>query len=144
MHTASENARRVARAAYDDAALAFLGNDAPPLAMSSPDHDKLLAWLKEQNAPTGAMPAKMAALPSVGCQKFDVEGHKVSLICFVMTGGRLVHLFVIDQGDLQDPPGNSGPEFKRIQGWSTAAWSDGRMSYLLATQADSEALKQLL
>ena len=41
-------------------------------------------------------------------------------------------------------PANNAPAFDQVQGWSTAAWSDGRMSYLLATQAGPDALKQLL
>jgi hypothetical protein len=144
LYTSSKEAGPVASATYDEDALAYLGNDAPALGMTSPDHDKIVAWLKERNAPTGDMPSKMTALPAVGCQKFDVQGHKVSLICFVLAGGKLVHLFVVDEGALSDPPSSAGPEFKQVEGWSTAAWSDGRMSYLLATQADSDALRQLL
>jgi hypothetical protein len=141
LHTASQ---RVSSTGYDQAALAFLGNDAPALAMTSPDHHKIMAWLKDQNAPTGGMPSGMSALPSVGCQKFLVHGHAVSLICFAMAGGKLVHLFVIDQTALSDPPRRAAPEFKEVQGWSTASWSDDRMSYLLATRADLDALRQLL
>jgi hypothetical protein len=103
-----------------------------------------VAWLKKQNAPTGDLPAKMSTLPSVGCQKFVVQGHNASLICFVLAGGKLVHLFVVDQTALSDPPSSTAPEFKQVQGWSTASWSDGQMSYLLATQAGSDALRQLL
>jgi len=141
---ALENTRHISTAIYDETALGFLGNDAPALAMTSPDHDKIVAWLKDQKAPTGDLPAKMSTLPSVGCQKFVVQGHNVSLICFVMTGGKLVHLFVVDQQALSDPPAVNAPEFKQVQGWSTASWSDGRMSYLLATQADPDSLRQLL
>jgi hypothetical protein len=142
--TILENSQRVSSATYNDAALGFLGNDSPPLAMTSPDHDKLVAWLKDQKAPTGDLPTKMSTLSSVGCQKFVVEGHDVSLICFVMTGGRLVHLFVVDQKALATPPTVNVPEFRQVEGWSTASWSDGRMSYMLATRADPDALKQLL
>ena len=142
--TALENTRYVSSASYDEAALGFLGNDVPTLGMTSPDHDKIVAWLKDQEAPMGDLPAKMSTLPSVGCQKFVVQGHNVSLICFILAGGRLVHLFVINQQALSDPPPNNAPEFKQVRGWSTASWSDGRMSYLLATQADSDALRQLL
>ena len=141
---ALENARHVSAATYDEAALGFLGNDAPALAMTSPDHDKIVAWLKDRKAPTGDLPAKMSGLPSVGCQKFVVQGHNVSLICFILTGGRLVHLFVVDEQALSDPPANNAPEFKQVRGWSTASWSDGRMSYLLATQADPDALRGCL
>jgi hypothetical protein len=143
-HTASEDTRRVSSARYDEAALAFLGNDAPALGMTSPDHGKIVAWLKERNAPTGGLPPSMSTLPTVGCQKFIVNGHNVSLICFALAGGKLVHLFVVDQEALSDPPGRTAPEFRQVRGWSTASWSDGRMSYMLATQAGPDALRQLL
>ena len=52
-------------------------------------------------------------------------------------------LAAVRREDLSDPPGNS-PQFAKVGAWSTAAWSDGEESYLLATQADPDALKQLL
>ena len=134
----------MARTAYNDAVLPLLNNDSPPLAMTSPDQDKIVAWLKERNAPLGTLPAGITALPTVGCQKFVVHGHSISLICFALAGGGIAHLFIIDQGALADPPTLNSPEFAMVQGWSTAAWSDGHMSYLLATQAAPGALKQLL
>ncbi len=132
------------RSAYTADVLPLLNHDSPPLAMTSPDHDKIAAWLKERNAPMGALPSGIAAIPSVGCQKFMVHGHAVSLICFALASGGLAHLFIVDQRALADPPGNNAPEFDQVQEWSTAAWSDGHMSYLLATQAGPNALKQLL
>ena len=132
------------RTEYAAAILPLLNNNAPALGMTSSDRDKIAAWLKERNAPMGTLPAKMTALPTVGCQKFVVHGHSVSLICFTMAGGGIAHLFIVDQQALSDPPDNNSPEFNQVQGWSTAAWSDGRMSYLLATEAGPDALKQLL
>jgi hypothetical protein len=102
-----------------------------------------MAWLKERNSPTGNLPAAMAQLPSVGCQTYSVRGHTVSLICFTMANGKLAHLFVVKREALSDPPGSS-PQFAKVGTWSTAVWSDGDESFLLATQADPEALKQLL
>ena len=61
-----------------------------------------------------------------------------------MAGGGLAHLFIVDQRALTDPPSDTGPEFNDVEGWSTASWSDGRMTYLLATQAGPDTLKQLL
>jgi hypothetical protein len=134
----------LARTEYTAAILPLLNHDAPALGMTSPDHDKIAAWLQERNAPTGGVPAGLSILPTVGCQKFVVRGHAVSLICFALAGGGIVHLFIVDQQALSDPPGGTAPEFKQVQGWSTASWSDGRMSYLLATQAGDDALRQLL
>jgi hypothetical protein len=134
----------LAQTDYTATVLPLLNHDAPALAMTSPDHDKIASWLKEQNAPMGTLPANMTALPTVGCQKFSVHGHTVSLICFVLAGGGLAHLFIVDERALSDPPTLNVPKFNQVQGWSTATWSDGRMSYLLATQAGPDALKQLL
>ena len=134
----------LARSDYTADVLPLLNHDSPPLAMTSPDRGKIAAWLKERNAPMGTLPAGITALPTVGCQKFVVHGHAVSLICFALAGGGIAHLFIVDQRALADPPGNNAPEFDQVQEWATAAWSDGHMSYLLATEAGPDALKQLL
>ena len=129
---------------YKTGAIAFLGDNGPSLGTTSPDHDKLVAWLKERNAPVGTIPASMNAMPSVGCQTFPVQGHSVSLICFSMADGGIVHLFVIDRDALADPPSSTGPEYKQMGRWATASWSDGQKSYMLATDAGVNMLKQLL
>jgi hypothetical protein len=134
----------LAQTEYTAAVLPMVNHDTPSLAMTSADHDKIMAWLKERNAPVGSLTPGLTVLPTVGCEKFAVHGHTVSLICFALSGGGIAHLFVVDQEALSDPPDNTAPEIKQVQGWSTAAWSDGRMSYLLATQAGPDALKQLL
>jgi hypothetical protein len=128
---------------YETGVFAFLDSDSISLAMSSPDHDEVAAWLKQRNSPTGTIPSKMATLPTAGCQTFAVHGHTVSLICFSLAGGGYAHLFIVEKQALTDPPGNS-PEFSHAGAWATAAWSDGTHSYLLATQSDPDKLKQLL
>jgi len=129
---------------YAAAVLPLLNHDAPSLAMTSADHDKIMAWLKERNAPAGSLTPGLTVLQTIGCQKFAVHGHTVSLVCFSLLGGGVAHLFMVEQDAISDAQENHSPEFNQVQGWSTAAWSDGRMSYLLATQAGPEALKQLL
>jgi len=139
-----QNYAPLPRSEYTAAVLPFLNHDAPSLALTSADRDKITAWLKENNAPTGDLPAKMAVLPTVGCQKFFVHGHSVSLICFAMANGAIVHLFIVDKQALTDPPALGIPEMNHTEGWCTASWSDARMSYILATQADPDIFKQLL
>jgi anti-sigma factor RsiW len=135
----------LAESDFDDATLPLVHNNAPNLAIQSPDHDKIVAWLKDHNAPLGTMPSPMTSLPTLGCQKYVIHGHDVSLICFALAGGREAHLFIIDQKALIDPPGKKVPDFKDMPGgWSLACWSDDQMSYVLATDAGQDALKQLL
>ena len=129
---------------FHDATLKFLGNDAPYLAMTSADHGALMAWLKQQGSPTGEMPGKMDALPGIGCQKIVVNGHNVSLVCFQMADGKIVHLFMVARDAMQEPPLRAAPDIKMVNGWATASWSDEHMSYMLATQDSMEALRQLL
>jgi hypothetical protein len=132
----------MAHHAYTASILQFLVHD-PVLGLTTDNHEKILAWLQEQKSPVGEIPAGMTDISSLGCQKLDINGHTVSLICFSLAGGEVVHLFIIDRQALADPPGSS-PEFDRSSGWSTALWSDGTKSYLLATQGDTDTLKRLL
>jgi hypothetical protein len=132
------------RADYADQILPVLGHDAPVLAMTSPDHAKLMAWLKAHDAPVGELPPKFTAVPSVGCQKYVVHGHVVSLVCFLMANGGVAHVFMVNKSALNDPPDENGVQFDNVQGWNTASWSDSRMSYLVATQSSVDELKQLL
>jgi hypothetical protein len=134
----------VANTEFADSALAFLGNDGPSLGTTSPDSAKLIAWLQQQHAPIGAIPGKMTSIPTVGCQKFTVHGHDVSLICFTLANNKIVHLFVVDRSALKDAPPVNVPQFAQHDDWSTASWSDDAHSYMMATQAGADTLKQLL
>ena len=143
-HATKIAARHISTDRYHEMTLTYLGDDSPSLAMMSSDHDKIRAWLQDQKAPMGNLPEKMTSLPTVGCQKFEVQGHPVTLICFTIADGKLVHLFVVHSKDLAEPPPESSPFFAEVNGWSTASWSDGNMSYMLATQAGLDSLRQLL
>lgn len=134
----------VDRSDYADSVLTELTGNGPLLAMTSSDQEKLKAWLKAQNAPVGEMPRKFDSVPTIGCQKFVVHGHTVSLICFALTNGGVAHLFMVDKNALNDPPAENGAQFGNIKGWNVACWSDSRMTYMLATQSSLDALKQLL
>jgi hypothetical protein len=129
--------------AYEAQVLPLLRDDAPNLAMISSDRDKISVWVNGQSAPMGALPDGLKSLSPIGCQKYSVHGHNVSLVCFTMADGHIAHLFVVMQSAISDPQGNT-PEMHEMQGWSTASWSDGQMSYLLATKAGPDALRQLL
>jgi hypothetical protein len=132
----------MARDEYAVSVLQFV--DQPPtLGLMDCDDAKIVEWLHQRHAPSGNFPVPMGTLPPFGCQKLAVHGHTVSLICFTMKGGELVHLFTVDAQALKDAPGLL-PEYRQIDGWSTAAWSDGSMTYLLATRASPDKLKQLL
>jgi hypothetical protein len=121
-----------------------LGTTGPKLAKISTDHDELKAWLKSQNAPVGDMPPKFGSMPSLGCQKYYVRGHMLSVVCFTLDNGHEAHLFMIDKSALAKPFDTSGPQYDRLNGWNVAMWSDNRTSFVLATDGSMDDLKNLL
>jgi hypothetical protein len=129
---------------FTDQAVGELGTNGPQLAKLSSNHDEVKAWLKERNAPVGQMPSKVAAMPSIGCQKYVIAGHVVSLICFTLANGREAHLFTVSKEALKNPPTVNVPQFDKMNGWNVASWSDDHMSYLLATDGSMDDLKQML
>ena len=108
---------------FAEQALGELDTSGPLLAMTSSDHEQVKAWLQSQNAPVGVMPAKFESIPSVGCQKYIIHGHAVSLICFSLANGGVAHLFVVEKSALNDPPTANGMQFDKMDGWNIASWS---------------------
>lgn len=143
-HASYLASQHISTDAFHVATLEFVSNPNAELGMTSTDRDKVLAWLKGQNAPVGAMPGKLTALPTFGCQKLMVQGHAVSLMCFTLADGQLVHLFVVPRDAMTEPPLRAAPDIKMVNGWATASWSDERMSYMLATQDGMDTLRRLL
>lgn len=129
-------------AEYKSSLIHFLSND-PELALASPDHAKVMAWLREQKAPLGHLTEKMDAVPTFGCQKLEIHGHAVSLICFNVSDNEVVHLFVIDKHDLFNPPRET-PTLDSRGAWSMASWSDENRSYVLVTTSPANTLRKLL
>lgn len=129
---------------YTSQVIKFLSDDGPSLGMASTDQHQVMAWLKARHAPVGSVPEKMNSLPTAGCQEFHVHGHAVSLICFMTPTGAVAHLFMVRKNALKDPPPEGSPDMGQMDGWTTASWSDGHMTYVLATQAGPDVLRQLL
>lgn len=134
----------VDRDAFTEQVLTKLGTNGPLLAKFATNQDEVTAWLKQRKAPIGQMPPKFATMPPVGCQEFVIGGHAVSLICYTMADGCVAHVFVVKKGALANPPASTGPQYDSMKGWNVASWSDGQMSYVLATNATMDDLKQLL
>jgi len=131
------------RTVFTDNVMVALGTKGPQLAKLSTDHAEVKAWLKQQDAPVGQIPPKIVPMPSIGCQKYMVAGHVVSLICFNLANGHEAHLFMVEKGALTNPPSSNGPQYDSRNGWNMATWSDRTMSYVLATNGSMDDLKQL-
>jgi hypothetical protein len=66
------------------------------------------------------------------------------LICFLLEGGQAVHLFIVPRGAVPKGPDGAEPQFEQVGAWQTASWTQGDLVYVLAGQADRQALARLL
>lgn len=107
--------------------------------------DELRAWLASQDAPHDfPLPASLQNLEGMGCQTFIINGAKVSLLCFMLEKNQLVHLFVVDESAITNPPGRS-PVITRDGEAVAATWSAaGRTYVLVGEDLDEETLRLLI
>lgn len=78
-----------------------------------------------------------------GCMTYWRE-EKVSLACMKTAEDRGLWLFVIPRAALGSAAETPSPQFAKVGKLSTATWSSGDKTYLLASEADTEALKKHL
>ena len=123
----------------------------PPNLKESQDKAELRAWLLANGAPPDfQIPAKLAALKSVGCTVVEVKGKPAWLTCFWREPGpgatdrELIHLFAVRRSDFQDGPAGPIPQLRELGGWSFASWAAGDVIYTMATPAPLEKLRPFL
>jgi len=88
-----------------------------------------------------AIPSRLAALPTYGCQILNWRGQRVTLICFTSAQLGFVHLFVLDADSQSLPVGST--EMVKVSDWNTARWRAEGKSYLLVAQGTDAQLRSL-
>ena len=90
-----------------------------------------------------ALPQKLMMLGTYGCRTVQIAGKPATIVCFEIAPGKEAHLVVMNAADLASAPPLNKPEFASADGWTTASWSAGSQSFMLATKEDGELLKKL-
>jgi len=88
-------------------------------------------------------PAGLTRFPTIGCRTLEWRGHRLGLICF-MVDGEVVHFIVIPRSSIPDGPPASEPQFARVAGETTVAWSRGELTYLVLSKASEGFLRKRL
>jgi hypothetical protein len=117
----------------------------------STDPGKIRDYLKAKEAPADyLLPAGLRTASVVGCVVSSWQGHPVSMICF-KSGRPLppgdqsdLWFFVIERKTVSHAPSADAPVFARVNKATTASWSDGTKSYLLAAVGDEAFLRKYL
>jgi hypothetical protein len=113
----------------------------------SKDFAEVKGWLDGKGAADlSHLPEAIAKGVPIGCRITDWNGHKVTLVCFNSQAGGSrykFHLLIAEKSG----PANLAPVSNLIatrEGWNTAAWSDDRYVYLLATASMEDVIRRLM
>ena len=120
----------------------LLGSKQFRLDHRTPSAGEAQRWLADRRVDF-VMPAKLEAQPTLGCRVIEWQGRKVSLVCFKLEGGEVVHLFTLDRDALRDAP-PAEPQFSVAGKYTTAGWTGGDKVYLLVSSRGETALKKIL
>jgi hypothetical protein len=113
------------------------------------DPVRIRNFLKQRHSPADyALPTGLKTSATVGCVLSSWDGHPVSMICFksgrpLLPGEQSdLWLFVIDSKSVANAPPPGAPVFARVNKATTASWSEGDKSYLVAAVGDQAFLQK--
>jgi hypothetical protein len=129
---------------FQKANLAMLSaTPAPQLDLLTASFSRTQEYLEEMKAPCiYSLPGSLLALPTAGCKTLHWNGHMLSLTCFRLPSGELLHLFVIAQQALD--PINTGAGFRDINGWHVKFEELNGMLLMFVSRARMEEIKQYI
>lgn len=115
------------------------------MGLMSSDYQKLRAWLAERGGPLpDRIPPGLAQLGVLGCQTWETDRGKVSVVCFVRGNKEMIHLYIFENlHDGASLPDMNAPRFERAGEWSFAMWKDDGRTYALGTMGDARAEESL-
>ncbi len=92
----------------------------------------------QRGSPAGFdLPGQLAKLSPLGCQTFKVNGHPVSLMCYMLDRESVVHVFVIESSRLQDAPHEL--QFLKGTPYIVCTWTADGQTYVITSSEMNEA-----
>jgi hypothetical protein len=123
----------------------------PDLHHAPQDKTALHEWLVARGAPANfQIPPTLLPLQSFACDVVNVQGRDLYLSCYWREqrpdrgDHDLVHLLVGRKSDFRGAPASAHPQWKELEGWSFASWSEGDVVYTLASRGPAEQLRPFL
>ena len=104
----------------------------------------LRSWLAEHGGASGfQLPKSLQDAAGMACEVTEVEGRKVTILCFDIGVDRHPHLYVVETpGNQPDPDGR--PVVSEIDGVAVASWRQNGLTYFLAERGPIESVRNLL
>ncbi|MGB8169158.1 MAG: hypothetical protein WCF18_16800, partial [Chthoniobacteraceae bacterium] len=128
------------------ARLLTIAREGVRLSLVTTERAEVRAWMQRAEAPHAAsLPAKLDALPRKGCHLYDIDAHPVSLECFMLANGDVMHLFTIPTSHLRDAPGrNAPPQVAAHEGFNVATWARDGKALIFLSSEPIETIRALL
>jgi hypothetical protein len=100
-------------------------------------------YLEEMQAPCiRSLPASLLGLPTAGCKTLSWNGHTLSLTCFRLPSGELLHVFVIAETALN--PVDISQDFQNINGWHVKFEQSDGMLVMFVSRARMAEINQYI
>ena len=115
------------------------------ITFEASDITQIQKWLQSRGIKTDfELPGGLGGKRTEGCRVVEWNGQKVALICFVLTDGHHLDLFVLDRAGVPGLAGSGGPQFAQAGALLTATWTAGNQVYLLTGGGNRKFLQKLL
>ena len=129
---------------YQKANLQMLSSvPAPELDLVTADFSRTQEYLTEMKAPCiPFLPGPLLDLPAVGCKTLHWKGQELSLTCFRLPSGELLHVFVIDEQAVRSIKVSNG--FEERDGWHFKCQRRAGMLLMFVSRASMTEITQYL
>lgn len=115
------------------------------MMLETNDLNAVRQFLVANHSPSDyALTPAMQRLPAEGCALIDWHGRRISLVCLDRGQNPDLFLFVVNRSTLPDAPSSRVPDFARIGRMTTASWTMGDTTYVLASQGTEDDLRKFL
>jgi hypothetical protein len=115
------------------------------MMLETNDLNAVRQFLAANHSPANyVLTAEMQKLPAEGCALINWHGRPVSLVCLDRGADNDLFLFIVNRSALRDPPADPTPRFAQIGQMTTASWTIGDTSYVLASKGSEDDLRKFL
>ena len=129
---------------YQRANLTMLSSaPAPNLDLVTDDFSRTQEYLAEMKTPCiPFLPGSLLDLPTAGCKTLHWKGQELSLTCFRLPSGKLLHVFVIDDKAFRSV--KVADEFTDMDGWHFKCQRRAGMLLMFVSRASMTEMEQYI
>ncbi len=129
---------------YQKANLTMLDSNPPfRLDLMTADFSRTQEYLAEMKAPCiPFLPSPLLDLPTAGCKTLHWQGQELSLTCFRLPSGELLHVFVIDEKAFRSV--NVADKIREMDGWHVKCLRRAGMLMMFVSRASMAEIKEYI